>query len=127
MKMNKKKEFDFGKVSYKFRAKNGTVFLNSMDQVYIERKGWFDYPYQFFTRGETLFSVDEIGEIVIKEPDMVRGYMDFILKDGRKARVWLTHLGYMPMARKMEKMITARMNRSGKKRNGLRKTDQSPK
>ena len=107
--MKKNEKFNFTNVIYKFRGKNGTVYFNKDNQIYIERWGWFDIPYQLFTQGETLFNLDEIEKIVIKEPDMVRGYMDFLIKGKKKARVWLTRPGYIPYARKMQKLLEERM------------------
>ncbi|MBQ9326972.1 MAG: DUF4429 domain-containing protein [Solobacterium sp.] len=98
-------------MEYKFRAKNGTVYLNHSHQVYIRRAGWFDTPYQWVTRGPQYFKVNEIEEVILKEPDMMRGYLDFKLKDGRKARVWLTRPGYVPMAEKMKQLVERQMKK----------------
>ena len=122
--MNEYKNFNFANVVYDFRAKNGTVFFNHDDQIYIKRAGWFDIPYQLFTGGPVLFKVDELEEIVIKEPDMMRGYMDFKLKNNKKARVWLTRPGHTDRAKKIKKMIDARKAKLGRN-NGLSKTDGS--
>ncbi|MBR3150612.1 MAG: hypothetical protein IKF46_01380 [Erysipelotrichaceae bacterium] len=107
--------FNFTNVVYKFRGKNGEVFFNKDDQIHIRRWGWFDIPYQFFTQGSTLFTVDELEEIVIQEPGMMRGYIDFKLKGGkRKGRVWLTNMYQKMLADDMKKRIDHRMRKLDK-------------
>ena len=106
--MNEYKKFNFANVAYDFRGKNGTIFFNHDDQIYIKRAGWFDIPYQFFLRGPVLFKVENLKEVFIKEPDMMRGYIDFILYDNSKARVWLTRPYHVEEAKKMKKMIDVR-------------------
>ena len=100
------KKFNFTNLVYAFNGKNGRVILNKDNQILIKREGWFGIPYQLFTRGPVLFNVDDVEDIVIKEPDLMRGYIDFFVKgQKRKARVWLTRPGYLPYARQMKKVI----------------------
>lgn len=104
--MNEYKKFNFTNLCYAFKGKNGRVILNKDNQVYIKREGWFGIPYQLFTGGPVLFNIDEIEGIDLKEPDWMRGYIDFHIKGKKKvARVWLTRPAYVPYAKHMKDLI----------------------
>ncbi|MBR2801664.1 MAG: hypothetical protein IKE21_03570 [Erysipelotrichaceae bacterium] len=107
-------DFNFTNVTWKMRGKNGEAYLNKDGQVYIKRSGWFDTPYQLLTRGATLFTVDEVEDIVIKEPGLARGYIDFFPRNKRKARVWLTNPYHLSVAQTMKERIEEKRKKSVK-------------
>lgn len=104
------------RILYQFKGKNGQVIILNNNIVCIARKGWFGAIYQFISGGKCQFPVTDIFDIVLKEPNTMRGYIKFKISDKNKNKcigegsystsvVWLTRKKMIEEARKAISII----------------------
>lgn len=104
------------RILYEFKGKNGQVIILNNNIVCIARKGWFGAIYQFLSRGKRQFPITDIFDIVLKEPNAMRGYIKFKISDKNKNKcieegsystsvVWLTRKKMVEEAQKAISII----------------------